>query len=84
MGCRSVPQAGSTDRKLVRGGDDATSRLGDLAGPDARGAGVDALWCATNHGPNLLNIWVPAPVGADVGVTQALAERGLLATKIAN
>jgi len=84
VGNRSALQDGSTDLDLVRGGDDATGRLGDLAGADARGAGIDALWCATDHGPNLLNVWVPATVGADVGVTQALAERGLLATKIAN
>ena len=84
MGRNFEPQAGSTDLDLVRGGDDPTSRLRYLAGPDARGAGVDALWGAADHGTNLLDVWVPTTVRADVGVTQALAERGLLATKIAN
>ena len=69
---------------LVRRWDDATSWLGDLASPNARSAGVNALWCAANHGTNLLDVWVPPTVGAHVGVTQALAERGLLAAKIAN
>ncbi len=69
---------------LVRRWDDATSGLGDLASPDARRAGVNALWCAADHGTNLLDVWVPPTVGAHVGVTQALAERGLLAAKIAN
>jgi hypothetical protein len=80
----SSPPDGGIDLELVRGGDDAASRLRDLAGSNARGAGVNALRCTTDHGTNLLDIWIPTTVGADVGVTQALAERGLLAAKIAN
>ncbi len=62
----------------------AAYRLGDLAGPDARGADVEPLGRPVDQRPHPLDVGVPAPLGAPVGVAHVHAERGLLAADVAH
>ena len=56
--------------------------LDDLAGPDARGAGVDPLGRSVHERPHPLDVRVPAPLGPAVRVADVHPERGLLATDV--
>src|SRR4051794_41031843 len=53
--------------------------LGDLAGADAGGADVDALRGPVDDGPHPLDVGIPAPLHPAMGVTDRVAERGMLA-----
>ena len=58
--------------------------LGDLAGPDARRADVQPLGGAVDQRPHPLDVGVPAPLGAPVGVADVHAERRPLAADVAH
>ena len=56
----------------------ASAGLDDLAGLDAAGADVHPLRRAVDEGPHTLDVRVPAPLGAPVGVRHGHAPRGPL------
>src|SRR5690242_16157611 len=56
--------------------------LGDLAGLQAGGAHVDALGRPVDQGADALDVGVPAPAGAAVGVADVGTERGVLAAHL--
>src|SRR5690349_20886708 len=62
---------------------DEPSLARDLAGLDARGAGVDALRGPVHHGTHGLDVRVPAPLGAAVRVRDVVAEARPLAAHVA-
>ena len=73
---RSAGRAG-----LVR----PAGRLGDLAGPDTGGADVQPTGAEPfTRGSDPLDVGVPAPLGATVGVAEVHPERRVLATHFAN
>ena len=71
---------GSAGARLVR----PAWPLGDLAGPDARGAHLDPLRRTVHHRAHPLHVGVPAPLGAPVRVAHVHAERGLLSADLAH
>ena len=71
----SVP----TDRPLSSRPGCSANYFGDLAGPNARGAHVNPLRRTADQRAHTLNIRVPPPLGAPVGVADAHPKRGMLA-----
>lgn len=55
----------------------------DLAGLKARGADILALGGLAHQGANPLNIWVPAALGADMRMGDAVPEARALAADVA-
>ena len=79
MGTRARPQPDSGSAREV-----ADGSLGDLASPDATGAGVDALGGTIDDGTHLLDVRVPATLRPPVGVTDIHSEPRLLAADLTN
>lgn len=77
--CRSGIAARRTAGLLSR----LSDGFGDLAGLDAAGADLDPTCSAVDHGPHSLDVGVPAALGTAMRVTDAHAERRVLAAHLA-